>query len=150
MNQFKFLTPATEKIYPRGRFFNGNQYSGIRYENGDIITVSTENFDNGINRIQYPNLVIKQFRWVTNFNPSQMLGTEYQRTNSENFEGPINEFFDYYQLRRNYPFRETILPIIPVIQRIECNGSHFYSESLIFNNPTQHVIIRYKKFYERV
>ena len=148
MKEFKFLTPT--KIHPQGRFFSGDRYSGIRYGNGDMITVYPENFNYGISRIQYPNLVIKQFRWVTNFNAAQMLGTEYHRTNIETYEGPINEFFDYYQLRRNYPFRETILPIIPVIQRIECHGSHFYSESLVFSNPNQHVTIRYKKFYERV
>ena len=148
MKEFKFLTPTN--IHPQGRFFSGNRYSGIRYGNGDMITVYPENFNYGISRLQYPNLVIKSFRWVTNFNAAQMLGTEYDRTNSEDYEGPINGFYDYYNERRSYPFRQSILPIVPVIQRIECNGSTFYSEALVFNNPTQHVKIRYKKFYERV
>ena len=148
MKEFKFLTPIN--IHPQGRFFSGDRYSGIRYGNGDVITIQAEQLNYGINRLQYPSFIVISFRWVTNFNASQMLSTEIQRTNSEDYEGPIDGFYRYYNDRRNYPHRQSILPAVPVIQRIECNGSAFYSESLAFNNPTQHVKIRYKKFYERV
>ena len=143
MKEFKFLTST--KMHPRGRFFSHNHYSGIRFGNGDIITVYPEELAHGINRLQYPSFVIISFRWERNFNASEMLGMEYNNTYIENYEGPIDGFYNHYSQRR-YVFRETILPHIPVIQRIECNGSNFHSESLTFNNPNQHVIIGYKKF----
>ena len=148
MKEFKFLTPIKKDRV--ARFFGDDRYSNIRYENGDMVTAYPEVLAHGINRLQYASFVVISFRWVTNFNASQMLSTEIQRTNSEVYEGPIDGFYRYYNDRRNYPHRQSILPAVPVIQRIECNGSAFYSESLAFNNPTQHVKIRYKKFYERV
>ena len=46
--------------------------------------------------------------------------------------------------------RHATLPFVPVIERIEYEGSCFYQDTLRFSNGNMWVKIVYKKFYERV
>jgi hypothetical protein len=142
MIDFKFLTQSNT-VRP-----NSNNNIIIHLDNGEIWRFN-EQLDHGINRLQYgPNCTIKQFRWSHNYDHEEILGEQY-RSNTEYYHGPINEFFTYYELRRNYPARISILPPVPVILRILCEGYELWDDSLIFSNHTAQVRIRYKKYIDR-
>jgi hypothetical protein len=46
--------------------------------------------------------------------------------------------------------RHAILPVVPVIQKIEYENTCFYQDTLKFSDGNMWVKIVYKKFYERV
>jgi hypothetical protein len=148
INDFKFLSTTKQPI----AVFSGDvdDVYTYRFLNGDIIEAYPESFFDGINRIQYgPNLNIKNFRWADNFIHSQFFGAQLRSQNSEEYNGPINEFFAYYETRRNYPNRQTILPVVPVVFYIECNGHSIgvrHSDSFVFRNENTQVKIKYKKY----
>ena len=143
MIDFKFLTQSNT-VRP-----NVNNDLIIHLENGESIWIVNEQLGHGINRIQYgPNRTRNQFRWAHNYDHEEILGEQY-RSNTEYYHGPINEFFTYYELRRNYPARISILPPVPVILRILCEGYELLNDSLLFTNYTAQVRIRYKKFIDR-
>lgn len=134
---FKFFRET-----PRERISSGF----FRFDNGDTLQLFNEDYlQGGINRMQYGDINLKTFRWVHNYYPER----DY-RENTMDYMGPINMFYDFYELRRNFPNRVTILPEIPVIQSIECNGQIIYGDSLVFSNFRTPVRISYKKYHEVV
>jgi len=149
IDNFKFLSTTKQPI----AMYSGDVHNHYEYRflNGDIVDAYPEaDLDHGINRIQYgPNLNIKHFRWIDNFNHLQFFGARYRSQNSEEYNGPINEFFAYYETRRNYLNRQTLLPVVPVVFYIECNGHSIgvrHADSFVFRNENTHVKIKYKKY----
>ena len=145
---FKFLTPAKPLV--TGRYWGGTNTTGITFSNGTTITRHSETLTADYNRIQYDNpiIVIHSFRWARNYNHREILGENY-RTNSEVYEGTIDRFMETYH-NRSEVIRHATLPPVPVIERIEYEGSCFYQDTLRFSSGTMWVKIIYKKFYERV
>ena len=145
---FKFLTPAKPPV--TGRYWGGHNVQGIRYSNGYSIIRISETLTANCNRLQYDNpiIVIHTFRWTINFDYRLILGENY-RTNSEVYEGTIDRFMETY-CNRSEVIRHATLPPVPVIERIEYEGSCFYQDTLRFSNGNMWVKIIYKKFYERV
>jgi len=145
---FKFLTPAKPPV--TGRYWGGHNVQGIRYSNGYSIIRISETLAANMNRIQYDNpiIVIHSFRWARNYNHREILGENY-RTNSLVYEGTIDRFMETYNNRREVT-RHITIPAVPVIERIEYEGSCFYQDTLRFSNGNMWVKIIYKKFYERV
>jgi hypothetical protein len=91
----------------------------------------------------------KKVNYRDNFNHLQFFGARYRSQNSEEYNGPVNEFFAYYETRGNYPNRQTLLPVVPVIFYIECNGHSIgvrHVDSFVFRNENTHVKIKYKKY----
>ena len=149
MKTFKFLTPAKPPI-PQ-RYWGGHNVQGIRYSNGySIIRISELTLTENENRLRYDNPIIVNltFRWSRNFNHREILGENY-RTNSEIYEGTLDRFMETYR-NREITNRHATLPFVPVIERIEYEGSCFYQDTLRFSNGNMWVKIIYKKFYERV
>ena len=139
MKPFKFLSKVKYRA-------DDNNPNVIRFENGETIWRVDELLFSGINRIQCGPLDIKQFRWSSNFDYEEIMG-ENMVSDIGYYAGPINNFFQHYELRRLHPFRDSILPEIPVIQRIEYRGIIFASDSLSFHNQNAYVHIRYKRFF---
>ena len=147
MKTFKFLTPAKPTIRS---YWGGTNTHSIVFLNGNTITSHSETLTENENRLQYDNpiIVIHTFRWSRNFNHREILGENY-RTNSEVYEGTLDRFMETYR-NREITNRHATLPFVPVIERIEYEGSCFYQDTLRFTSGTMWVKIIYKKFYERV
>ena len=147
MKTFKFLTPAKPTIRS---YWGGTNTHSIVFLNGNTITRHSEILTADYNRLQYDNpiIVIHSFRWSRNFNHREILGENY-RTNSEVYEGTLDRFMETYR-NREITNRHATLPFVPVIERIEYEGSCFYQDTLRFTSGTMWVKIIYKKFYERV
>ena len=147
MKTFKFLTSAKPTIRS---YWGGTNTHSIVFLNGNTITRHSEILTADYNRLQYDNpiIVIHSFRWSRNFNHREILGENY-RTNSEVYEGTLDRFMETYR-NREITNRHATLPFVPVIERIEYEGSCFYQDTLRFTSGTMWVKIIYKKFYERV
>ena len=147
MKTFKFLTPSKPTIRS---YWGGTNTHSIVFLNGNTITSHSETLTENENRLQYDNpiIVIHTFRWSRNFNHREILGENY-RTNSEIYEGTLDRFVETYH-NRSEVTRHATLPPVPVIERIEYEGSCFYQDTLRFSSGTMWVKIIYKKFYERV
>ena len=133
------------------RHWGGNNVRTIVYDtNGTHIIKISETLTANCNRLQYDNpiIVIHSFRWSRNFDHRLILGENY-RTNSEVYEGTLDRFMETY-CNRCEVTRHATLPPVPVIERIEYEGSCFYQDTLRFSSGTMWVKIIYKKFYERV
>lgn len=149
MKAFKFLTPAKPLV--TGTYWGGTNTHSIVFLNGNTITRHSEILTAAdYNRLQYDNpiIVIHTFRWSRNFDHRLILGENY-RTNSEIYEGTLDRFMETYR-NREITNRHATLPFVPVIERIEYEGSCFYQDTLRFSSGTMWVKIVYKKFYERV
>ena len=146
MKTFKFLTPAKPTIRS---YWGGTNTHSIVFLNGNTITRHSEILTADYNRLQYDNpiIVIHSFRWSRNFNHREILGENY-RTNSEVYEGTLDRFMETYR-NREITNRHATLPFVPVIERIEYEGSCFYQDTLRFTSGTMWVKIIYKKFYVR-
>lgn len=148
MKAFKFLTPPKPPIRS---YWGGTNTHSIVFLNGNTITRHSEILTAAdYNRLQYDNpiIVIHTFRWSRNFDHRLILGENY-RTNSEIYEGTLDRFMETYR-NREITNRHATLPFVPVIERIEYEGSCFYQDTLRFSSGTMWVKIVYKKFYERV
>jgi hypothetical protein len=132
MNEFKFLSNKIKQ----------QAYGVFNFMNGETLSIYSESLYYGINRIQYSNINIKNFRWSYNLNASLETQPRDYRQSYRYYSGRIREFFDYYEIRRNFP-NDAFLPVTPVIQRIECQGYTFDSGSLVFSDMNQYVRIRY-------
>lgn len=145
MTPFKFLTPAI----PQRQLGENNVRTIVYDTNGTHIIKINETLTANCNRLQYDNpiIVINTFRWVRNFDHRLILGENY-RTNSEVYEGTIDSFIETYR-NRSEVIRHATLPPVPVIERIEYEGSCFYEDTLKFSNGNMWVKIKYKKFYVR-
>ena len=146
IKDFKFF----QKEIPQ-RHWGGNNVRTIVYDtNGTYIIKINETLTENENRLQYDNpiIIIHSFRWTRNFDHRLILGENY-RTNSEVYEGTIDRFMETYR-NRSEVIRHATLPPVPVIERIEYEGSCFYQDTLRFSNGNMWVKIIYKKFYERV
>ena len=130
-------------------YWGGTNTHSIVFLNGNTITSHSETLTENENRLQYDNpiIVIHTFRWSRNFNHREILGENY-RTNSEIYEGTLDRFMETYH-NRSEVIRHATLPPIPVIERIEYEGSCFYQDTLRFSSGTMWVKIIYKKFYVR-
>ena len=143
---FKFLTPAKPTIRS---YWGGTNTHSIVFLNGNTITRHSETLTENENRLRYDNPIIVNltFRWSRNFDHRLILGENY-RTNSEVYEGTIDRFIETYR-NRSEVIRHATLPPVPVIERIEYEGSCFYQDTLRFSSGTMWVKIIYKKFYVR-
>ena len=149
IKQFKFLTSA-KSLTPQ-RHWGGNNVRTIVYDtNGTYIIKINETLTENENRLRYDNPIIVNltFRWTRNYNHREILGENY-RTNSLVYEGTIDRFMETYNNRREVT-RHITIPAVPVIERIEYEGSCFYQDTVRFSNGNMWVKIIYKKFYERV
>ena len=132
------------------RHWGGTNTHSIVFLNGNTITRHSQTLTANCNRLQYDNpiIVIHSFRWSRNFDHRLILGENY-RTNSEVYEGTLDRFMETY-CNRCEVTRHATLPPVPVIERIEYEGSCFYQDTLRFSSGNMWVKIIYKKFYERV
>ena len=147
IKDFKFLTPTKPTIRS---YWGGTNTHSIVFLNGNTITRHSEILTaDDYNRLQYDNpiIVIHSFRWSRNFDHRLILGENY-RTNSEVYEGTLDRFVETYH-NRSEVIRHATLPPVPVIERIEYEGSCFYQDTLRFSSGTMWVKIIYKKFYVR-
>ena len=143
MRPFKFLG---KNIPPTiAHQYGSTNMSVAVFEDGRTISSITQRqqYASAHNNLWYGNSAPHPIWWGCNYE-----GYLYHRTILTTYEGTIGRFIHTYQYRRR--FNEFLLPLHPVIERIQYGTAYYFDNDIKFSHEDMWVRILYTVFYEEV